>query len=62
MTTKVITNVVKEYFKTGTFKTSMLPIKERFFAEYNSITFKVALLHKIERLIKRIESKSLEEY
>jgi hypothetical protein len=62
MTPKVITNVVKDYLITGTFKTSMLPVRERFFSEFNSITFKVVLLNKIEKLIDKIESKTLEEY
>lgn len=62
MTPKIITNVVKEYLKTGEFKTSMLPIRERFYSEYNSITFKVALLDRIDRLVHKIESKTIQEY
>lgn len=56
MTPGVISRVVKDYFKTGQINQDLLPIRERFFAEVNSITFKSVLLNKIYRLLQELES------
>lgn len=56
MTPGVISRVVKNYFKTGTVDPNLIPVKDRFFSEVNSITFKSILLHKIEKLCTKLDS------
>nr|UYL94483.1 MAG: RNA-dependent RNA polymerase [Leptosphaeria biglobosa mitovirus 6] len=47
MSPVLISKVVKEYLKTGTINKYSLPVRERFFSETNTITFKNILLHRI---------------
>jgi hypothetical protein len=56
MTPGTISKVVKNYFKTGTVDPNLIPVKDRFFSEVNSITFKSILLHKIDKLVTKLDS------
>jgi len=56
MTPGVISRVIKGYFKTGIVDENLIPVKDRFFSEVNSITFKSILLHKIDKLVIRLDS------
>lgn len=47
MTPVLISKVVKEFLKTGNISKFSLPVRERFFSEVNTITFKNILLHRI---------------
>lgn len=60
MTPGLITKVVREYLQKGQFNTKLLPIRERFWSEFNSITYKNILLHKISDLSDRLGSMNLE--
>jgi len=55
MTPKLISKVIKSYFETGEIKTSQLPVRERFFAEVNSVTFKNILLKKIDKIVDSLD-------
>jgi len=55
----LISRCLKSYFKTGSLDKNLLPVRERFFSEVNSITFKVILLNRIDELVKRIDKISL---
>lgn len=56
MTPGTISRVVKNYFKTGIVDANLIPVKDRFFSEVNSITFKSILLHKIDKLATKLDS------
>jgi len=60
MTPGLITKVVREYLRTGQFNVKLLPIRERFWSEFNSITYKNIILHKISDLSDRLGSMNLE--
>jgi hypothetical protein len=51
----LISRVVKQYLTTGVFDNSLLPVSERINAELNSIIYKNVLIHRIDKLIKRID-------
>lgn len=59
MTPVLISKCIKEYFKTNNIDKKSLPVRERFFSEVNSITFKVILLNKINNLVEIIDKTSL---
>jgi len=52
----LISRVVKHFLRTGVIDPNLLPDKERFFAEVNSIIFKNIVLHRINDLVKKIDS------
>jgi hypothetical protein len=51
----LISRVVKKYLKTGEIQVKDLPIRERFFAEVNSIKFKSILINRIDALCTKID-------
>jgi hypothetical protein len=51
----LISRVVKKYLKTGQILVENLPIRERFFAEVNSIKFKSILINRIDALCTKID-------
>jgi hypothetical protein len=51
----LISRVVKKYLKTGQISVKDLPIRERFFAEVNSIKFKSILINRIDALCTNID-------
>lgn len=55
----LISRVVRNYLSTGKWDISLLPERERFFATFNSITFKNILLHKISEKVSYINSISM---
>lgn len=57
----LIRKVVKEYFERGVVNPTKLPVREQFFAEQNSVTFKVVCLHKIKNLVEQIKKMSIVE-
>nr|AWY10987.1 RNA-dependent RNA polymerase [Sclerotinia sclerotiorum mitovirus 29] len=59
MKPKLISQVLKSYFESGEIRTSKLPLRERFFAEVNSITFKRILLHRIDRMVESLDKTDL---
>jgi hypothetical protein len=56
MTPGVISRVVKGYLDKGVIDINLIPVKDRFFAEVNTITFKSILLFKIEKLVTKLHS------
>lgn len=56
----LISKVVRQYLKDGQFNTKLLPIRERFWSEFNSITFKNIILHRISDMSERLCSINLE--
>jgi hypothetical protein len=55
----LISRVVKQYLKTGILDPDSLPIRERFFAEVNSIKFKSILINRINSLVKKVDNLSI---
>jgi hypothetical protein len=56
----LISKVVRHYLKEGKFNSNLLPIRERFWSEVNTITFKNILLHKISDFLDRLSVMNLE--
>jgi len=50
MTPGLISKVVKKFLLTKEFDTTLIPIQDRFFAEVNSVCFKVKLIHDVKKL------------
>jgi len=61
MKPKVISSVVLNYFKTGVINKNMLPVRERFFSEVNTITFKNIMLNRINDKVNMLNSIDLLE-
>lgn len=61
MKPKVITKVVKEFMSTGMVSKDIIPIRDRFFSQVNCNTFKTILLHRIDSIVKQIDSINLDK-
>jgi len=56
MSPKIISRVVKNYMRDKVIKKDSLPVRERFYAAYNSIIFKNILIHRINSLTTKIKN------
>jgi len=56
MSPKIISRVVKNYMRDKVIKKDSLPVRERFYAAYNSIIFKNILIHRVNSLTTKIKN------